>query len=59
MLGITAIAQSPIAALGGTNASVEVTGSALTTATGSVSITAIQNPTIQLTGVTASKSIFG
>ena len=57
MLGITAIAQSPIASLGGTNASVEVTGIALTTATGSVSITAIQNPTIQLTGVTASTTL--
>ena len=49
MLGITAIAQSPIASLGGTNANVAVTGNALTTTTGSVSITAIQNPTIQLT----------
>ena len=57
MLGITAIAQSPIASLGGTNASVEVTGIALTTTTGSVSITAIQNPTIQLTGVTASTTL--
>ena len=57
MLGITAIAQSPIASLGGTNASIEVTGIALTTATGSVSITAIQNPTIQLTGVTASTTL--
>jgi hypothetical protein len=49
MLGITAIAQSPIASLGGTNANVDVTGIQLTTAVGSVSITAIQNPTIQLT----------
>jgi len=49
MLGITAIAQSPIASLGGTNASVEVSGIQLTTAVGSVSITAIRNPTIQLT----------
>ena len=49
MLGITAIAQSPIASLGGTNASVAVSGIQLTTAVGSVSITAIQNPTIQLT----------
>ena len=49
MLGITAIAQSPIASLGGTNASVAVSGIELTTAVGSVSITAIQNPTIQLT----------
>jgi len=57
MLGITAIAQSPIASLGGTNASVEVTGIALTTTTGSVSITAIQNPTIQLTSVTASTTL--
>jgi hypothetical protein len=57
MLGITAIAQSPIAALGGTNASVEVTGIALTTATGSVSITAIQNPTIQLTGIPLSTTL--
>ena len=59
MLGITAIAQSPIAALGGTNSSVEVTGIALSTAAGSVSITAIQNPTIQLTGVTASTTLGG
>ena len=49
MLGITAIAQSPIASLGGTNANVDVTGIQLTTAVGSVSITAIRNPTIQLT----------
>ena len=49
MLGITAIAQSPLASLGGTNANVNVTGNQLTSAVGSVSITAIQNPTIQLT----------
>jgi len=49
MLGITAIAQSPIASLGGTNAFVAVSGVQLTSAVGSVSITAIQNPTIQLT----------
>jgi methyl coenzyme M reductase subunit D len=49
MLGITAIAQSPLASLGGTNANVDVTGIQLTTAVGSVSITAIRNPTIQLT----------
>ena len=49
MLGITAIAQSPIASLGGTNANVNVTGIQLTSASGAVSITAIQNPTIQLT----------
>jgi len=59
MLGITAIAQSPIASLGGTNAFAEVTGINLTTAVGSVSITAIQNPTIQLTGVTASTTLGG
>ena len=57
MLGITAIAQSPIASLGGTNASVAVSGIQLTTAVGSVTITAIQNPTIQLTGVTASTTL--
>ena len=51
MLGITAIAQSPIASLGGTNASVAVSGIELTTAVGAVTITAIQNPTIELTGV--------
>tara|TARA_R100000654_G_scaffold22432_1_gene44713 strand:+ start:3029 stop:3610 length:582 start_codon:yes stop_codon:yes gene_type:complete len=34
MLGITAIAQSPIAALGGTNASVQVTGIQLTASLG-------------------------
>ena len=49
MLGITAIAQSPLASLGGTNANVDVNGNLLTTAVGSVSITAIRNPTIQLT----------
>ena len=53
MLGITAIAQSPIASLGGTNASIEVTGIELSTTAGSVSITTVQNPTIQLTGATA------
>jgi len=49
MLGITAIAQSPIASLGGTNAFVAVSGLPITSVVGSVSITAIQNPTIQLT----------
>ena len=49
MLGITAIAQSPIASLGGTNASVAVSGIELTTAVGAVTITATQNPTIELT----------
>ena len=49
MLGITAIAQSPIASLGGTNAFAAVSGIQLTSAVGSVSITAIRNPTIQLT----------
>ena len=48
MLGITAIAQSPIAALGGTNANVEVSGIELTTAIGSVSIGIVSNPTIQV-----------
>ena len=57
MLGITAIAQSPIASLGGTNASVAVSGIELTTAVGAVTITAIQNPTIQLTGVTATTTL--
>ena len=57
MLGITAIAQSPIASLGGTNASVAVSGIELTTAVGAVTITAIQNPTIQLTGVTAATTL--
>ena len=57
MLGITAIAQSPIASLGGTNASVAVSGIELTTAVGAVSITAIQNPTIQPTGVTATTTL--
>ena len=57
MLGITAIAQSPIASLGGTNASIEVTGIALTTTTGSVSVTTVRNPTIQLSGVTASTTL--
>jgi len=57
MLGITAIAQSPIASLGGTNVNVALSGIQLTSAVGSVSITAIQNPTIQLTGVTASTNL--
>ena len=57
MLGITAIAQSPIASLGGTNASVAVSGIELTTAIGAVTITAIQNPTIQLTGVSATTTL--
>ena len=57
MLGITAIAQSPIASLGGTNASVAVSGIELTTAVGAVTITAIQNPTIQLTGVSATTTL--
>ena len=57
MLGITAIAQSPIASLGGTNASVAVSGIELTTAVGAVTITAIQNPTIQLTGVAATTTL--
>jgi len=57
MLGITAIAQSPIASLGGTNASVAVSGIELTTAVGAVTITAIQNPTIQPTGVTATTTL--
>ena len=57
MLGITAIAQSPIASLGGTNASVAVSGIELTTAVGAVSVTAIQNPTIQPTGVTATTTL--
>ena len=41
MLGITAIAQSPIASLGGTNASVAVSGIELTTAVGAVTITIV------------------
>ena len=57
MLGITAIAQSPIASLGGTNASVAVSGIELTTAVGAVTITAIQNPTVQPTGVTAATTL--
>ena len=57
MLGITAIAQSPIASLGGTNASVAVTGIELTTALGAVTITTVQNPTIQVTGVNASTTL--
>ena len=43
MFGITAIAQSPIASLGGTNASVAVSGIEFTTAVGAVTITATQN----------------
>ena len=39
MLGITALSQSPIASLGGTNASVAVTGLQLT---GSIGASAIQ-----------------
>ena len=57
MLGITAIAQSPIASLGGTNASVAVSGIELTTAIGAVTITAIQNPTIQPTGVNTTTTL--
>ena len=57
MLGITAIAQSPIAALGGTNASVEVTGITLASAIGSVNIGIVSNPTIQVTGVTATTTM--
>ena len=46
MLGITAISQSPIASLGGTNVTVAVTGSQLTTNIGNENTTANANITV-------------
>ena len=60
MLGITAISQSPIASLGGTNVNVAVTGQQLTTAQGNSVATgdALVNVTgIQLTSNINSVSI--
>ena len=55
MLGITALAQSPIAALGGTNASVAVTGIQLNAALGTSSI--IGDANIGVTGIQLTSSI--
>ena len=60
MLGITALSQSPIASLGGTNVNVAVTGSQLTTNIGNSTVTADANVNvsgIQLTSNTGSVTI--
>jgi hypothetical protein len=43
MLGITALSQSPIASLGGTNVNVAVTGLQLTSSIGASTVTANAN----------------
>jgi hypothetical protein len=48
MLGITALSQSPIASLGGTNVNVAVTGSQLTSSIGASTVTA--NANVNVTG---------
>ena len=55
MLGITALSQSPIASLGGTNVNVAVTGSQLTGGLGSSTVTATAN--INVTGIQLSANI--
>ena len=60
MLGITALSQSPIASLGGTNVNVAVTGQQLNTALGAETIKADANVNltgIQLTSVIANVDI--
>ena len=55
MLGITAISQSPIASLGGTNVNVNVTGIELTSNIGASTIQA--NANVNVTGIQLTSSI--
>ena len=49
MLGITALSQSPISSLGGTNVNVAVTGLQLTSSIGVSTVTA--NADVNVTGI--------
>ena len=55
MLGITALSQSPISSLGGTNVNVAVTGIQLTSNIGATTVQA--NANIDVTGIQLTSSV--